>query len=323
MNNILLMDTSISSLNKGDSIIMECIEQEMKFFTDGKFVLKLPTHISPFHSYQIWRGSNRIKVYQNCTNKFVCGSNLLVLNMLTHFPQWNINIFNYKAIKGSILIGVGAGSGDKTNFYTKYLYKKLLNNEFYHSVRDERTKRFLEDKLGLKAINTGCPTMWMLTPDFCKEIPVSKADDVVFTLTAHPNKDKRDQLLIDILNKKYDNIYFWYQGVDDLEYLNKFNNIENIKIINPTVEAYRDLLKRDNLDYIGTRLHAGVYAMRNKKRAIIIAIDERAREINMCNNLNCIEKENIDELNNIIDRDIITDIKMPFDKIEIWKKQFM
>lgn len=321
MKKVLLLDTSIASLNKGDDIIVECVEKELDYFTKNRFVLNLPTHIAPFHAYQVWRNSNRLKVYKNCEEKFVCGSNLLIQNMLTHFPQWNLNIFNYGAMKGCILVGVGAGAGDKSNFYTSILYKKLLNRNLYHSVRDERSKKFLEN-LGVKAINTGCATMWMLTPEFCKMIPTQKANNVIFTLTANEKKDERDQTLINILKERYKKIYFWVQGSEDFEYLHKFNNIKDIIIVKPNVESYRDVLEMEDLDYVGTRLHAGVYAMRNKKRTIILVIDERAREINKSNNLNCIEKDNIDELGSLIDSEFKTNIKMPFEAIEKWKSQF-
>lgn len=321
MNNILLLDTSIASLNKGDDIIMKCVREELRFLTDGNYVLNLPTHIAPFHSYQVWRDSSRVRIYKNAKYKFVGGTNLLVPNMLTHFPQWNLNIFNYKAVAGCVLVGVGAGAGAKTNFYTKHLYQKLLNQEFYHSARDERSRKIMES-YGVKALNTGCVTMWKLTPEFCKEIPTNKATRVVFTLTAKNEKDDRDQKLINILTKNYDEVYYWPQGINDLDYINKFSNINNIKILDSDLRAFDQLLNEEDLDYVGTRLHGGVYAMRHKKRSIIIAIDERAREINKSNNLNCIEKDDIDSLDKMINSEFATEIKMPFDIIEKWKNQF-
>ncbi|MEG1410483.1 MAG: polysaccharide pyruvyl transferase family protein [Romboutsia sp.] len=322
MDNILLLDVSVGSLNKGDNIIMKCIEDELDFFCKDKFVLNLPTHVSAFHSYQVYRNSYRVQLYNNCTSKFVCGSNLLVKDLFTHFPQWNINLFNYKPLKGSILVGVGAGSGSKSNIYTKNLYRKLLNNNMYHSVRDERSKNFVEE-LGLKAINTGCPTMWKLTPEHCKDIPKRKSNSVVFTLTKCQKEDERDQVLIDTLVEKYNKVYYWVQGIDDLDYLNKFKNIEHIKIVNPSLAKYEEILEMDDLDYVGTRLHAGIYAMRYKKRSIIIAIDERAREINKSNNLNCIEKDQIHEIGNFIDSEFETNIKLPLTEINKWKNQFV
>lgn len=321
MENILLLDTSVASLNKGDEIIMKCVKEELSFLLDGKFVLNLPTHLSPFHSYQVWRDSNRVRIYKNCKWKLACGTNLLVPNLLTHFPQWNINIFNYGAIKDTILVGVGKGAGDKTNRYTTVLYQKMLNKDIYHSARDERTKEYLEE-LGMKALNTGCVTMWKLTPEFCENIPSKKASKVIFTLTARSEKDERDQYLIDVLQRNYQEIYYWVQGHEDYDYIKQFDNIEDIHIVNPTVEAYEEILKQDDLDYVGTRLHAGVYAMRHKKRAIIIAIDERAREINKKNNLNCIEKDNIQKLEEIINSEFETRITMPLDDIRRWKEQF-
>lgn len=321
MDNILLLDTSIASLNRGDDIIMECVRKELDYLLQDNFEINLPTHVSAFHWYQILRGLDRVKIYERCRLKFVGGTNLLVKNMLTYYPQWNINLFNYRAVKNCILVGVGVGAGDKTNNYTTTLYRKILNSTYYHSVRDERSKDYL-NHIGLKAINTGCATMWMLTPEFCKTIPTKKSDRVVFTLTASEHLDPLDQKLIDILNRNYKEVYFWVQGHKDYLYIQQFNDIMNIHIIPPTKEAYRNLLLQDNLDYVGTRLHAGVYAMRHAKRAIILAIDERAREINKCNNLNCIEKSDIELLEQYICSEFQTDIKMPFDKIREWKEQF-
>lgn len=322
MDNILILDTSHASLNKGDDIIMECVHKELGFILKGNFEINLPTHIPPFHSYQVWRNSNRVKTYRNAKYKFVGGTNLLVADLLTHFPQWNINIFNYSALKDCILTGVGVGADENINRYTSHIYKKMLNKDYYHSCRDERSKLFVEH-LGLKALNTGCVTMWMLTPDFCAQIPTKKSDNVVFTLTALPKIDVKDQVLIDTLNKNYKNVYFWPQGINDYSYLHRFDNIDNIKIIESTKDAYHSLLMTNNIEYVGTRLHGGVYAMRHKKRAVIIAIDERAREINKCNNLNCIEKDDITILENMISSEFSTDIVMPYDAIDKWKEQFV
>lgn len=321
MDNILLLDTSIASLNKGDDIIMECVRKELNYILNDNFELNLPTHVSAFHWYQILRGLSRVKVYEKCKLKFVGGTNLLVKNMFTYYPQWNVNLFNYQAIKGCVLVGVGAGTGSKTNRYTTLLYQRILNSNYTHSVRDQRSLDYL-NSLGLRAINTGCVTMWMFTPEFCNTIPTKKSDRVVFTLTANISKDPIDQKIIDILNRNYNEVYFWVQGDKDFQYFQQFNDINNIHIISPNKEEYHNLLLQDNLDYVGTRLHAGVYAMRHTKRAIILAIDERAREINKCNNINCIEKSDIHQLEQYICSDFKTDIRMPFDEILRWKKQF-
>lgn len=323
MRNILLLDTSVGSQNKGDDIIMECVRKELEPLLKNNFEYTLPTHVSPFHWYQVWRNSLRVRSYANCDLKFVGGTNILAKNMLTHYPQWNINLFNCAPLAGSVLVGAGAGAGDKRNWYTRKLYRKVLSHDFYHSCRDERTKLYIEQELGLKAIHTGCVTMWMLTPDFCDQIPVNKSERVVFTLTTG-GYDERDQILIDTLRSCYKEIYFWPQGMYDYDYLQKYKNIEDLRILPAQKKAYDDFLTQNDTDYVGTRLHGGVYAMRHKRRSIIIAIDERAREINKANNLICIEKNEIkSQLAILINSNFPTKIAMDYDAINRWKAQFM
>jgi len=322
MKNILILDTSIASFNKGDDIIMECTRKELAPLLEKNFEITLPTHVSPFHWYQVWRKSLAYRKYADCSFKFVGGSNILIPHLLTHFPQWNINIFNYQPLKGAIMVGVGAGVGaeGKVERYTKYIYSRMLNQEFYHSARDERSKVYME-RLGLKAINTGCVTMWMLTPDHCAQIPTTKSDKVIFTLTAGGNKDK-DLVLIDVLKKVYKEVFFWPQGIDDYEYLYELGRTNGIRCLPATKKAYDEFLTKNDTDYVGTRLHGGVYAMRHKRRAIIIAIDERARSIHEKNHLNCIEESEISQLEGFINSEFKTHITMPFDEIRKWKKQF-
>lgn len=321
-DNILLLDPSIASSNVGDDIIMECVIKELWPLLCDRFVFRLPTHVSPFHWYQVLRNSYALQNYSNCVYKFACGSNLLIKDMLTHYPQWNINIFNSRPLRNTILVGVGASAHDYTNIYTTYLYKKVLSHDYVHSVRDERTRQYVES-LGLKAINTGCATMWMLTPEFCKNIPTKKASRVVFTLTANGTRLPSDQSLIDILKKNYSEVYIWIQGDKDEAYFKGFQNIEGIRIIPPFKRAYDALLNERDIDYVGTRLHAGVYAMRHAKRSIIIVIDERAREINKSNNLVCIERTRVqNELDIMINSDFATEITMPMERILEWKAQF-
>ncbi|MCS0788035.1 polysaccharide pyruvyl transferase family protein [Cytobacillus firmus] len=320
MEKMLLLDTSVGSLNKGDDIIMKCVRYQLSEITMRSYLLTLPTHVSPFHWYQVVRRSNRVKIYSEAKYKFVGGSNLLTTDMLTHFPQWNINIFNYAPLKGSILVGVGAGKGSKVNSYTRILYNRVLSHEYSHSVRDERTKRILND-MGFKSINTGCATMWSLTPEFCSEIPTKKSNSVIFTLTHHSKDLVYDQLLIDILNRNYEKVYFWIQDADDLNYLRKLKNTNNIKIVPPTIEDYEKILFTD-IDYIGTRLHGGIYAMRHKKRSIIISIDERAQGMNETYNLNIINRSDLYNLEDMINSDILTDVKVNFNAVNRWLDQF-
>lgn len=320
---ILLLDPSVGTFNLGDEIIMECCRKELKPLIKNRFCLTLPTHVVPFNGFQVWRNSSALRTYSESEYKFACGSNLLIPHLLTHYPQWNINLFNYKPLKGTILVGIGAGAGaeGKIERYTKYIYTHMLNRDFYHSLRDERSKIYAE-RLGLKAINTGCVTMWMLTPEHCQQIPRRKSDRVVFTITATGQENPNDQELLNMLLKNYKEVFFWPQGINDYDYFCRLKNTDTINVLTATKDAYDEYLTNNDTDYVGTRLHGGVYALRHKRRSIIIAIDERARSINADTNLPCIEYSEMDKLENMINAQFVTDIRMPFDRINKWKSQF-
>ena len=87
-------------------------------------------------------------------------------------------------------------------------------------------------------------------------------------------------------------------------------------------DAYDEFLTNNDTDYVGTRLHGGIYAMRHGRRAIIISIDERAREINKSNHLNCIDFNNLVELPGYINSEFETSVKMDSAAISRWKNQF-
>ena len=73
MKKALLLDTSIGTSNIGDSIIMECVEQELMPILADSFVFHLPTHVPAFHSYAVWRNSFAVQNYATCDYKFVGG----------------------------------------------------------------------------------------------------------------------------------------------------------------------------------------------------------------------------------------------------------
>lgn len=325
MKKIALMDTSIFTYNLGDQIIMESVKEQVLPMFSKDFILNIPTHTPICHKYEYVLDKilhkNNVKI-KDLDYKFVCGTNLLTGNMLKIKNNWNMNIFDSFMINNCILVGVGTNvNSEKINLYTKIILKNVLSKKYIHSVRDEKTKQFLEN-LGYKAINTGCCTLWKLTPDFCKKIPTQKSKNVVFTLTDYSKNIEKDQLLINILKNEYDKIYFWPQGLEDYDYFNSLNEIGNITIIEPSLQKFEEFLNNNECDYIGTRLHGGIKAMQCKKRSIIIAIDNRARNMGKDYNLNIIERNDINNLNVLINSKIISKVTLNFSAIKRWKEQF-
>lgn len=322
INRYVIFDTATGSFNMGDYIIYESAIKHLKDFINDGFVLDISTHTPIAHFYQQRKGTFRTKYYDEAKYKFLLGTNILRTNMLHLNPDWNVNIFNCKYYKNTILVGCGlAGKKENVNWYSKMLYKKILRKDIIHSVRDDETKKFLES-IGFKAINTGCPTLWDLDDETCNKIEQNKADSVVFTLTDYCRNKVQDQKLIDILQKNYKKIYFWIQGSDDMEYLQTFKNISNIKYINPRLENYDKFLQENKVDYVGTRLHAGIKAMQHYRRTIIIVVDNRARDMKETYNLVTIERDEIEKIDELINSKFETKLNLNKEKITQWKEQF-
>lgn len=320
MKRIVLLEPSISSLNLGDHIIVESVKRELSFLTKNSFVVEQPTQTPIMHFYQ--GRDARLLLSRESDYKFVCGSNLVWQNMLNPTPQWNFNAFNCKNVEGSILVGVGSSTTKtKVNRYTKNLYTRVLNKEYVHSVRDEATKLRLES-IGIKSINTGCATMWSLTEKHCKLIPTQKANRVVFTLTDYLMDRALDNLLVNILCKNYDQVYFWPQGYSDYQYAKNLGILDKVFVVNPNLDDMKKLLCSGDVDYVGTRLHGGILALQQKVRTIILAIDNRAREIKENYNIPSIDRNELFLLETMINSEWETVVNISEDRIREWKAQF-
>lgn len=316
MKKILLLNPAISSLNLGDEVIADGVKNGIKEIISNNFSVNVSTHLPLSLMYERAIGKADLK--------FVCGSNLLMGKLNKLFKQWHIGYKDIPFLKGSILVGAGWWQyNNRPNQYTRLLYKSILNKNFIHSVRDGYTEQMLKE-MGIKnVINTGCPTLWKLTPEHCSSIPKVKAKKVVFTLTDYNKNLELDKRLIEILFDSYEELYFWGQGIGDYEYLEALNTkMDKINIIPPTLADYDSFLKENEVDFIGTRLHGGIRALQYGRRSLIIAIDNRAKEMSKDFNINILDRNKIDELEEIINNELITNIILPWENIEKWKNQF-
>ena len=84
-----------------------------------------------------------------------------------------------------------------------------------------------------------------------------------------------------------------------------------------------DELENNDIDYVGTRLHAGIRAIQKKRRALVLSIDNRASEISNDIGMNVVPREDIEKIEFFITNEQKTSIKIPHKNIEAWKAQFM
>lgn len=322
MKKILLLDTSIATFNIGDEIINDSIKRNWPELFQKNYIATYPAHTPPYTWWQQLLFSKKFSNLQNVDYKFLCGTNALYTNMIRPLPVWNIYAWNAAFLRGTILLGVGAGlNSHDINFYTRKLYKKVLSKQYIHSVRDSFTEELL-GKLGFKALNTGCPTLWGLTSDFCKSIPTEKSDNVLFTLTGKQPDFLNDKLMIEILSKNYKELYFWPQTITDLDYLNTLGEF-HYKLVAPNLRAYDEVLTQ-KIDYVGSRLHGGIRALQHAKRSLIISIDYRAENMGANYSLPILKREDIGLcLETLINKSRDTMISgLNWDAINKWKAQF-
>ena len=295
MKQVLLFDTAIATTNIGDEIIFDSVKEGLSRILDESLVFRLGTHIENYNAFQMYHNLKYKLLCQNADYKFICGTNLLAETVKGRFSQWQINPFNFSLYEGSVLVGVGRRI-DYTfvDNYTARLYKKILSKKYVHSVRDDETKRVVE-ALGLTAINTGCPTLWKLTPEFCEGIPQTKAKNAVLSVSGYEGQSNPDAdvKLIDIVKSNYQDVYVWIQTAVDEKYFDSLPNSDGVTHIY-SLNKFSDVLMNRNVDYIGTRLHGGIFALQHQVRTIVVSIDERAEGFHQTNNLPIVRRDEIE-----------------------------
>ncbi len=306
-----LLDTSLDSDNSGDGIIMESCIHQLSHCMDTGEMKHFPTHRN--------LSDDEKSILTKSKMKILCGTNILSGHMRT-YGLWKLtpDVYPYK---NTVLMGVGFDSKDKSyDSYTKMFFRQILSPDKIHSVRDSFAEQKLKDMGIDNVLNTGCPTMWGLTPEKCASIPVQKANNVVCTLTDYNQDKENDKAMLDILLKNYKKVYLWLQGKEDLEYVQKLGYDKRVTLIDSAISSYDAVLAESDLDYVGTRLHAGIRALNKGHRSLIISIDNRAECIHADTGLPVVPREDIRPLLECrLNGTIETAINMPWENIEKWK----
>jgi polysaccharide pyruvyl transferase WcaK-like protein len=312
---LCVFNTNVGSRNVGDEIIMDSVNKITKETFPNYSRFDVATH-QPL-SKELYKLINRSDI------KIVAGTNLLSSNM-PFYNQWKINIFDSFFLNDVILLGVGWWQYQvKPNIYTKTLLKRILSKKHIHSVRDEYTRDMLSS-IGIKnVVNTTCPTMWDLTPKHCRKIPMTKTLKVVFTLTSYKKDDASDREFINALIKNYKEIFFWPQQPDDINYFERLKiKSDSVKILPLELLSLDTLLRQNRIDYLGTRLHAGIRSLLHGMRTLILEVDNRSSEIAKDTNLPTVKRNDITSIEKWIYGETSTRIVLPEKCIKKWKDQF-
>ena len=322
---VILFNPAISSMNEGDHIIFDGVRSQINGMFPGYKQYELPTQMPVSKKVLDW--------YKDIELRFVCGTNILKNNMLCEwgriphfkkFRQWDVNLCGANLYGPVILVGCGWQKyQNEKDLYSKLLWNKLLSTEYKHSVRDAYTQQKLSELGITNTINTGCPTLWSLTKEHCKEIPAEKANNVVTTITDYSQDLEKDQMMLNVLSKNYDSVYLWLQGYEDDLYAKLLSLPINCTVISGGLSEYDKLLGSEkDIEFVGTRLHGGIRALQHKKRTTFIAIDNRTIEMGDNFGLNYLRRTESDELEEYLLKPHKCNIVIPEKEIEEFKSQF-
>jgi len=310
IKSIAMFDTSVVTDNLGDFIIMDAARGVLRdLFPFGQMV-SVPTHD--------YLGPVGRRVVQEADFAFVGGTNLLTAKFLW-YRQWKLSVLDVFRIGKPILLGVGWHKYQHwIDPVTAFFLRNILCGDVLHSVRDSYTEKKLKDAGVSNVINTSCVSMWGLTPEHCAAIPTERQKSVVITLTAYLANPEVDRAWIREVASHYDKVWFWPQMRSDMEYAQSVID-SPFSVVAPHLSSYDELLRSEAIDFIGTRLHGGIRALQNKRRSLIIAVDNRAAEISRDTNLPVIARDNSDALRDWIVSGAPTAITLPWDNIARWK----
>lgn len=320
---ITLYDTACGSENLGDEIIMDSVVSELNSLFPDTIKRRFPTHYPLSHA-------TKKKAWDNDL-AFVGGTNLLrnYWRNRARKNQWALSMLDAWRMTPAVLMGVGWNTYAPTpEFKARIFYRNALSRKWLHSVRDAYTVEKLNQCGVSNVINTGCPTLWGLSSVLLSEIPNKKMDKVVFTITDYRRDKERDLFLLRYLLEHYEQVHFWPQGSGDLDYFKSLLSdypecSKQINILGMDLSSFNNFLQFESIDYIGTRLHAGVRALQNKRRAMIISVDNRAEEMRKDFNLPVIGRSEIDMSVSKLDDFDFSSICLPREEINQWKQQFL
>ena len=310
---ISIFDTAIASYNIGNQIIMDAVKTELMELFPRSFVLNLPVE-------DIKTNARKYNAMSDIS--FIGGTNILNRD-IRKYRQWDLSLHNIMMLSEIVLMGCGWWQYEERPItrYTKWAFNKILSKKYIHSVRDEYTRNKLAT-IGIDSINTGCPTLWRITDEVVHKIPKDKKRSAVITLTDYNRNKERDIKLLEICLRNYDVVYLFPQGTGDIPYITELGYLERLQFISPQIPAYNTILESGDVDYIGTRLHAGIRALQKSVRSFIIGIDNRAKEMARDFGLPVLDESRITELDAWINAPYNIKLNIPFENIESWKQQF-
>ena len=313
-----LLDTSVASDNVGDEIIMDSVLRHGSSIWQDAWLTSSSSH----------DGMGRLGRRHVASSDlvFLCGTNALShRNMIRRKPIWSVAKQDVAPLKGKVvLFGVGWNKYSATVERSQArILRQLLSDKFLHSVRDAYTAHMLASIGITNTVVTGCPTLWSLGESSWPSLGAD-SPSVILSLTHH-KPHELDHWLIKLAKRTFDSVFFWPQQIEDLEYLRSIgkDDVASFNVVSPTLKRFAELLATGHVSSVGTRLHAGIFALQHRVPTCIVAIDNRATEMHRDFNIPIVERSKLNNDLSIIETlNRSGRITISMDRIERFLNQF-
>jgi len=300
--------------NLGNLIIQQAVLREIHSLFKGWEVIPISTFSPP--TPELRREMRRADL---C----IAGGTNLLTSEMNRYRQWVISPKHAIGMRRTLLLGVGWWTYQPPpNLFTRIFLRLLLSPRGLHSVRDQYSLGQLAGGGFRNTLNTCCPTLWPLAEAPPTQTPLHKAQDALLLLTDYAQDPECDQRLITLLTSHYRKVYFWPQGATDLDYLSRLQG--NLTLLDRSFDAFTRFTKEHpDFDYIGTRLHGGVHCLNQRRRSLILEIDNRAAEIARDTSLRTAARADIDGIRQWILNPEPFRLNLPKEAIAAWRGQFL
>lgn len=306
MNSIAVLDTSLKSENDGDRIIVDAVERE---FSETRNAPRIATH-----KRMGWKERRRA---DKSDALLVTGTNILSSDMF-NLRQWPLHQRDVGSMVGKVVFcGVGwwqyQGSITKE---TSIALSSIKHRGVCIAARDQYTVDKLKS-IDIKAINTGCPTMWRLPASLPA---LGSESECVFTLTNY-NPSTQDSGILKHLLTRYERVLIWPQSRQDEVKLKRTALPERTVVLRRGLNSLEEAAR--GRDYVGTRLHAGVRCAQVGSAIAILAVDNRALEIGRDTGLPVVPRNSaIMDLNRALEQyESPSELIIPHESISAWKTE--
>jgi hypothetical protein len=265
MANITLFDTSVSSANAADTYLTRTCEDIISKEFSEYHQFKVSTH-NPLD--RISKGR-----LEDSDFGIICGSGIIsqVSVGVCELSQWRINPLDIKMPVTGLGIGIEGLNNQWTpeaaNFYTR-IFKK-----FPVGVRGPISYQALT-QIGVNAIDIGCPTLWGIHH---MDVQLPKGG-VIFSANIYRNYEI--EKYYDEIKKRHTNVYLFCQHPSDEKlFKEKLGNKYKLEFAPRNLFALGDFAISNDLYYIGSRIHAGAYLLKQKIPCYLIKSDWRSVDV--------------------------------------------